>query len=76
MCIYVWYIDTNNQKKKKGLVINKMKIENAEMRVIKWERVWNDNRKEKNGREIIFVITKSQVAKNNKVIVIAKPKKT
>ena len=73
MCIYVWYNDTNNQKKKKGLVINKKKTENAEMRVIKWERVWNDNRKEKNGREIIFAITKSLVAKNN---IIAKPKKT
>ena len=25
-----------------------MEIENADMRIIKWERVWNDNREEKN----------------------------
>ena len=26
-----------------------MKTKNSEMKVIKWERVWNDNREEKNG---------------------------
>ena len=25
-----------------------MRIENAKMRVLKWERVWNDDREEKN----------------------------
>ena len=25
-----------------------MEIENADMRIIKWEIVWNDNREEKN----------------------------
>ena len=39
-------------KKKKWLISDKVGIENAQMRVIKWKIVWNDNRKDKNwGRE-------------------------
>ena len=38
------------RKRKKGLTRDKMGIENVEMRVIKWERVWNDDREEKNGQ--------------------------
>ena len=38
------------RKIKKGLTRDKMGIENVEMRVIKWERVWNDDREEKNGQ--------------------------
>ena len=30
---------------------DKMRFENAKMRVIKWESVWNDDREEKNERE-------------------------
>ena len=37
------------RKRKKGLTRDKMGIKNAKMRVIKWERVWNDDREEKNG---------------------------
>ena len=36
-------------KSKKGLIRNKMRIENVDMIIIKWERVWNEDRKEKNG---------------------------
>ena len=38
------------RKRKKGLTRDKIGIENVEMRVIKWERVWNDDREEKNGQ--------------------------
>ena len=35
------------RKRKKVLTRDKMGIENVEMWVIKWERVWNDDREEK-----------------------------
>ena len=53
-----------------------MEIENADMRIIKWERVWNDNREEKNWerereRGMKFPITASQTAKERKIGVTA-----
>ena len=38
-------------KSKKGLMRNKMRIENVEMMIIKWERVWNDERERERERE-------------------------
>ena len=45
-----------------------MKIENAEMRVIKWERVWNNDREEKSGESdreqwMTYVVIASQATK-------------
>ena len=51
-----------------------MWIENVEMRVIKWES-WNDNREEKNEREMIFVPIVSRVVKKSKIIATIKPKR-
>ena len=48
-----------------------MRIEDVEIRVIKWERVWYDNRKEKQWREIkkmISATNTSQVIMERKVI--------
>ena len=62
--------------KRKKLIRNKVEIENADMRIIKWERVWNDNREEKNWerereRGMKFPITASQTTKERKIGVIA-----
>ena len=37
------------KKTKRDWWEKKVRIENAEMRVIKWEKIWNDYRKRKNG---------------------------
>ena len=34
-------------KKKNGLIKDKVGIEDIEIRIIKWEKVWNDNRRER-----------------------------
>ena len=59
-----------------------MKIENVEMGVIKWERVWNDDREKNGERErererereklMILVTTANQIAEESKVVFIAK----
>ena len=60
-----------------------MGTENAQMKVIKWERIWNDNREKKKyeerererERERIFATTISWVAMESKIVAILKPKK-
>ena len=57
-----------------------MKIENVEMGVIKWERVWNDDREKNGERErerereklMILVTTANQIVEESKVVFIAK----
>ena len=44
-------------KNKNGLMKDNVKIENTKIKVIKQERIWNDNREEKNGeRERWYVL--------------------
>ena len=56
---------------------DKMRKNYVEIRIIKWERIWNDEREREREREreIIFATTTSQVTKESKIIVIAKPKR-
>ena len=52
MKYYNFFLLTKRKRIKKWLISDKVEIENAQMRVIKWKIVWNDNRKDKNwGRE-------------------------
>ena len=51
-------------KSKKGLMRNKMGIENVEMIIIKWERVWNDERERE--REKIHAETLSQAIEESR----------
>ena len=49
MKYYNFFLLTKRKRiKKKWLISEKVGIENAQMRVIKWKIVWNDNRKNKN----------------------------
>ena len=57
------------------MIREKLKIKNAEIKVIKWMRVWNDKREREREREMIFATATSQVTKESKIIVIAKPKR-
>ena len=47
-------------KKKNGLIKDKVGIEDIEIRIIKWEKVWNDNRRERE-REMIFATNTSRI---------------
>ena len=64
--------------KQKVIGERKVRIKNTEMRVIKWERVGNDNKKKENGENVcvrarmwereqwmIFAITTNQTSKEN-----------
>ena len=49
-------------KKKNGLIKDKVGIEDIEIRIIKWEKVWNDNRREREReREMIFATNTSRI---------------
>ena len=46
-----------------------MGTKNVDMRLIKWEGVWNNNRKKKNGEgERVFFTTTSWVTKKSKIV--------
>ena len=64
--------------KQKVISERKVRIKNTKMRVIKWERFGNDNKKKKNGESVcvrtrmwereqwmIFAITANQTSKEN-----------
>ena len=46
-------------KKKNGLIKDKVGIEDIEIRIIKWEKVWNDERERE--REMIFATNTSRI---------------
>ena len=62
-------------KRKKGLIGDKVKIENAELKEIKWS-VWNDNREEnrEGERERWFLLQLSWVTKEWKIATTTKLK--
>ena len=49
-------------KGKKGPKRNKVKTENAKMKVIKWERIWDTKRERERERHMILTTTTSQAA--------------
>ena len=49
MKYYNFILLTKRKRKKKELIRDKVKIDKTDMIVIKWERVWNDNREKKRG---------------------------
>ena len=64
-------------KGKKWLMKDKVRSENDEMRVIKWDRkrVWNDDRRERERERAQWMIPatiKSQVAEESKVVSVTK----
>ena len=62
-------MNISTSPKKKGLTRDKVEIENAKMRIIKWETVLNNNGK------LIFTTTVSRNANESKIVVTAKPKR-
>ena len=53
-CKYIKFYNfllPTKRKNKNGLMKDNVKIENTKIRVIKQERIWNDNREEKNGEK-------------------------
>ena len=51
MKFYNFLLLTNLKKSKKWLMRDKERIENGEIRVIKWERIWNNDREDKKERD-------------------------
>ena len=62
-------MNISTSQKKKGLTRDKVEIENAKMRIIKWETILNNNGK------LIFTTTVSRNANESKIVVTAKPKR-
>ena len=59
-------------KKKNGLIKDKVGIEDIEIRIIKWEKVWNDERERE--REMIFSTNTSRI-ELLRIIETSKPKR-
>ena len=59
-------------KKKNGLIKDKVGIEDIEIRIIKWEKVWNDERERE--REMIFATNTSRI-ELLRIIETSKPKR-
>ena len=61
-------------KKKNGLIKDKVGIEDIEIRIIKWEKVWNDEREREREREMIFATNTSRI-ELLRIIETSKPKR-
>ena len=52
-----------------------MGIDDVEIKVIKWERIENENREEKMEREMIFATNANPYSRESKIIMTAKSKR-